>query len=211
VTFFSTSSDPDSTITGLTWDLDNDGQFDDATGSVAKHTFAAVGSYTVSLRAVDADGADSVYTQTVVVGTPAPRPTTTVTPADAGPQLLSPFPIVRISGRVTRKGTRLRLFSVDSPYGVLVTVRCRGGSCPFRYSARSTLAPAKPQAKATRLVRIRKIERRLLRPGVVLRVFVTKDGKVGKYTALKIRKRRPPTRTDACVMPGSMKPVRCPG
>jgi hypothetical protein len=59
-------------------------------------------------------------------------------------------------------------------------------------------------------VRIRKLEGRLLRAGVTIKIFVTKAGTIGKYTSIKIRGGQPPKRVDRCLMPGAMKPVQCP-
>ena len=122
-----------------------------------------------------------------------------------GPQLrlLNPFPIVRIAGRIGRSGTRFRVLSVNAPQGATVTVRCKGRGCPFKASSRS--------ATAARQVRIRKLERRLLRAGATIRIFVTKPGSIGKYTSIRIRGGKPPRRSDRCLMPDSnTKPVKCP-
>lgn len=48
----SASSDPDGTISSYEWDLDEDGEYDDATGPKIKHEFEKVGKYTVGLRVV---------------------------------------------------------------------------------------------------------------------------------------------------------------
>ena len=50
---FTDASTDDGQVAGRAWDLDNDGQFDDGTGATATTTFAAAGSYTVSLRVTD--------------------------------------------------------------------------------------------------------------------------------------------------------------
>ena len=62
----------------------------------------------------------------------------------------------------------------------------------------------------TRLLRIRSLEGRLLRPGVKLRLFVTRPDAVGKYTRFEIRRRKSPTRADMCLVPGSGRPLSCP-
>jgi M6 family metalloprotease-like protein/uncharacterized repeat protein (TIGR02543 family) len=66
------STDPDNNITLYQWDLDNDGQFDDATGKTPK--FAAVnnGVYTVRVRVKDAGGLTSVDSATVTVKNVSP-------------------------------------------------------------------------------------------------------------------------------------------
>ncbi len=71
VTFTSTSTDPDGTITSQAWDLDNDGAFDDGTGTTASRSFPKKGTYTVRLRVVDDHGATSTATRTVTVRNPA--------------------------------------------------------------------------------------------------------------------------------------------
>jgi PKD repeat protein len=61
------STDPDYNIVRYEWDLDNDGQFDDATGVKVK--FAAIdnGIFTIRLRVTDAGGLSSVDTSTIAV------------------------------------------------------------------------------------------------------------------------------------------------
>jgi PKD repeat protein len=72
----SASSDPGG-IVSYAWDFDNDGQFDDATGATASHTFATDGSYPVSLRVTDNFGATDTDSTTVTVLNATPT-------ADAG-------------------------------------------------------------------------------------------------------------------------------
>ena len=202
VHFFSTSSDPDGPLASQTWDLDNDGEFDDASGPTAARSFATPVSYQVSLRVQDSDGAVVIDTQTVVVASPAaPTPPAQSTTSTAkAPGLLTPFPIVRIAGTMVGKGIRLRLFIVDAPANAKVKVRCRGRRCPFR----------KRTATAASLVRIRQLERRLLPRGMTIEVFITKPNTIGKYTRFKVRKGKPPARADRCIAPGTSQPVDCP-
>jgi hypothetical protein len=202
VTFFSTSDDPDKNIESVEWDLDGDGSFEAGGTSVARSY--PTGSFTVSVRVTDTEGAFSIATQTIVVSAPPP-PTAVPKIASESPQLrlLNPFPIVRIAGRIGRTGTRFRVLSVNAPQGATVTVRCKGRGCPFKASSRS--------ATAARQVRIRKLERRLLRAGSSIKIFVTKPGSIGKYTSIRIRGGKPPRRSDRCLMPDSnTKPVKCP-
>jgi hypothetical protein len=56
ITLSSTSTDPDGTIVNRDWDLDDDGQFDDAAGSVTTKSFATAGDHHVRLRVEDNDG-----------------------------------------------------------------------------------------------------------------------------------------------------------
>jgi plastocyanin len=67
VTFTSTSSDQDGRIVAQAWDLDDDGAYDDATGSTATRTFPAPGKYTVRLKVTDDDGASRTTWRTITV------------------------------------------------------------------------------------------------------------------------------------------------
>jgi hypothetical protein len=59
------------------WDLDYDGQYDDATGVTTTVSFSALGTYTVALRVVDdaAAPASDTTTLNIVVSTPPVAPT----------------------------------------------------------------------------------------------------------------------------------------
>ena len=67
------SSDPDGTITRYEWDLDNDGQFDDATGITASRTFTSAGSCVVSERGTDNHPHGSTSTTATVVSVNSTR------------------------------------------------------------------------------------------------------------------------------------------
>lgn len=88
VTFTSASTDPDGAIATTEWDLDDDGQFDDATGLVAQRSFPAPGDYDVSVRVTDDDGATDAETRTVTVGVEVenqpPDPSFDYTPSRPG-------------------------------------------------------------------------------------------------------------------------------
>lgn len=118
------------------------------------------------------------------------------------PRLLSPFPVVRLRGRLlSARGVRISLLTVRAPTGSRITITCSiRRACPPRTSTR---------VKMTRTVRLRAFERRLLPVGSILRVFVTKPGFVGKYTRFKIRRRSVPLRIDSCARPNN-RPFRCP-
>jgi PKD repeat protein len=214
VYFFSTSSDADGFIKSQAWDLDNDGQFDDGTNTLVTRTFGTPGRYTVWLRVVDNGGASRTASAELAVGD-ASSPVV-VTPAGtlaAGLRLLSPFPVVRVSGVVTRAGLRLRLLAVNAPVGSRISIRCRTRGCPFRRRSRlieSRAGIASERARISRLIRFRRFRHRLLRPGTTIQVFVTKPGTIGKYTRLRVRRARVPARADRCLVPGASRPVRCP-
>lgn len=188
VTLASTSADPDGPLVSQEWDLDGDGAFDDWRGPTASVSFEAAGSHTVGLLVTDRDRAASAATVTIAV---RQRPLASI----------SPFPVVRIVGSFGAPGIRIEQLVITAPNGARVEIQCRGRGCPFRKLVRT----ARPQT-----LRVRRFARRILRPGAVVQVWVTSSGEIGKYTRLRIRKGRRPTRVDRCLMPGSKRPARCP-
>jgi hypothetical protein len=222
VTLTSRSSDPDGApLASEAWDLDGDGQFDEASGGVVSISFAVAGTYRIGLRVVDQAGASREATKFVTVSAPTPpgggdggsgsntpvnappAPTIAVWPVGGAPSpMLSPFPIVRIVGEATGRGVRLRLVSVAAPKGAVVRARCAGMGCPRRIAALRV-------AKASRL-RIRGLERRELRPGTLVEIFVTAKGHIGKYTRFVVRRRKAPKRDDRCLALNGRSPITCP-
>ncbi|MFL5886264.1 MAG: PKD domain-containing protein, partial [Thermoleophilaceae bacterium] len=73
VMFTSTSTDSDGTIARTSWDLDGNGTFE-TTGTTATHTFAAEGTYTVTLQVADDGGALDTDTKQITVANPPPQP-----------------------------------------------------------------------------------------------------------------------------------------
>jgi PKD repeat protein len=210
ITFVSTATDPDSAIpaAGLDWDLNGDGAFDDAEGFAVTTSFPAPGTYTIGLR-ITTNTTDQA-TLALNVGAPG-APGMNV--GQSALSFLSPFPVVRIAGRVSRRGVRIRRLTIDAPPGSQVKLSCSGKRCPFKRLRRivSTRVAAGRALPPTRVLRVRPVERRLLRPGTVLRLYVTRGDSVGKFTRFRIRKRKSPSRADLCVVPGSSRPVACPG
>ncbi len=186
VTVASTSVDLDGPIVRYAWDLDGDGAFDDNMSVSASLTLAP-GFHRIGLRVVDRDGAtDSIYRPIVIASLP--------------PELLRPFPVVRLRLRTTSAGMRVSLLGVRGPAGISVLVRCRGRDCPWR--SRSVVADDGS-------VRFRRLQRRL-RAGTVIEVFATRTSRIGKYTRFRVRRGRAAARVDACVAPGATRPSACP-
>jgi hypothetical protein len=183
------------------WDLNGDGRFDDATGPVVQRAFLSKGDHIVSLRVTDAHHNTSDASQTVSVY----RDESQSRPSS----LLAPFPIVRISGRASSRGTFLWRFSVSAPNGARVVVRCRGRGCPVKHQTRKA-SDFDTNANGLKVIRLRRFEHRLLRRGVVIKVFVTRPGTYGKYVRFKMRRNRPPLRSDRCVTASSTVPLPCP-
>jgi hypothetical protein len=144
-------------------------------------------------------------TQTVEP-TPLPPPATTSTAPAGGvlgatekkPKMFKPFPVVRISGQLTRTGADIDVLTVKAPKGARIDVTCSGKGCP-----------RKSVAKATKVVHVTQFQT-VLRAGIRLRVAVSKPGYITKVTTFQIRKGKAPLRLDQCQTPGESKLTRCP-
>jgi hypothetical protein len=197
VRFVSYGCDPDGRLIQQAWDLDGDGLFDDAFGASASRSFPA-GSPTVGLRVTDNKGTVGVRRRTLDV---APGRAEYVLPRRTRTPLLSPFPIVRLSGSVSFIGTRVERLTVRSaPVCSRITVRCRGEGCPWRRSTK---------VMGRRPVRFRALERTLA-AGVVLEVLVRKRDRIGKYTRFRLREGRGPARQDLCLRFEDRRGTPCP-
>jgi hypothetical protein len=130
---------------------------------------------------------------TVAAPPPAPH-----TPAPAPRSTSALTAVVRIRGRVTRRGVRLTLLGVRAPRGARVLARCLGKRCTVRRQAATTRSA----------VSLRRFHRHF-RAGTVLVVRVTMPGRVGKFTRFTIRRGRPPLRRDLCLAPGARRPMNC--
>ncbi|MCM3661085.1 TIM barrel protein [Georgenia satyanarayanai] len=74
----STSRDPEGEELTYEWDLDGDGQYDDATGVNPTYTYSERGVYNAALRAVDPEGKAGLATRQISVGNTAPEITLSV-------------------------------------------------------------------------------------------------------------------------------------
>ncbi len=186
VTFVSLARDPDNGLASESWDLNGDGVFGDAKGPVARRTFTAAGRRTIALRVVDRSGAVAVARATVLVTPARPLP-------------LNPFPVVRARGQLLAGGIRLQRLSVMAPRSATINVRCTP-SCGTQRTAGTG-----------RTLRLRRFEREL-RVGVVLELRVTGARRLGKFVSFRVvGGSRGYVRKDACLVPGSTRPVACGG
>jgi PKD repeat protein len=189
VEFVSSAIDPEGALRSQTWDLDGDGQFDDARGDEVLYTFTSPGQKIVRLRVEDVAGNADVHERTVNVR-PAPV-------AKAG--ALSPAPVIRLTTEILPNGARIRVLSVRAPKATLVTVRCRGNGCPVSRRRKRVTQGS---------VRFTTFER-FLRAGVRLEISSRKPNTIGAFTRYTIRAGKFPARTDRCLRPGRERPVRC--
>jgi hypothetical protein len=232
VTFAATVDDEGVDVTLLSWDFNGDG-IPELSGPAAamrtvSWTFRTTGVHQVTLTARNllAEMGSINKPLTVVDPSPvtepqppgssaagaAPGPTFSV-PASAVAgataqgtvrlRLMAPFPIVRLQGRVVRGGAAIRRLTVSAPRGARVRVTCSGGGC---FTDRATLVKI---ARKTQILRFHGMERRL-KPGAVIRIYVGRDGRIGKYTRFVIRKDAVPAREDRCLITLSRSPSACP-
>ena len=194
VQFASSSCDPDGRLVREAWDLDGDGEFDDAVGHAARTTFTGSGAHVVGLQVTSADGTTAVRRRIVMVDT------TYALPRPDSAQTLSPFPVVTLGGRLTPDGARIKLLRVNSPTCSRVRVSCRGGGCPAK---RVSLFAGR------KALRIRRLERRL-KAGSVVTVRISRGERIGKLTKFRIRLNKDPSRDDMCLRPGETEGSRCP-
>jgi hypothetical protein len=124
--------------------------------------------------------------------------------APPGPRvwpMLSPLPVIKVTGRLTRRGARVTRLLVRAPSGAVVAGRCRGRGCPAR--------TARTRIRRGGRARLRRFEGHF-RGGTALDLLVAKRGHVGKFTRFQFRRGRAPLRTDLCVVPGARSATRCP-
>jgi hypothetical protein len=196
VEFQSTSCDPDGRLVRQAWDLDGDGRFDDAFGPEVRRIYPRRGARTVGLEVTAADGRTALRRKEVLVQTEY------VLARPRVERVMTPSPVVRLAGRLTRAGARIRVLSVSrAPVCAVVRVSCRGRSCP----ARRRLVRHKGRVA----LRFRRFERRL-RAGTVLVVRVSKGDTIGKLTRFRIRRGKMPARRDRCLFPGESRGRACP-
>jgi PKD repeat protein len=201
VSFTSSSSDPDGSTVAHAWDLDADGAFDDGTQPTAQMAYSTGGPRIVSLRVSDGSGAFSVTFQTVVVRGGAPGAGQPSAPARRRATPLRA--LVRIRGLILPDTIRLQLLTVHATSGSTIVVRCEGRGCPF--------ATARTRTRSyERAVSIKRLQRRLA-VGTVIRVMITKSGRIGRYTRIRIRRGAAPDRRDLCLRHGSTRPFPCRG
>jgi PKD domain len=193
----------------IEWDFDGDpGHVFEAAGASVAHVYRTPGEKQVTMRAFrEGKGKggkfDVVVTKTIYVNPLVATPHTDPAPknVDQATLLMTPFPIVRIAGRLLPRGALVRVLVVTAPRGAVVTALCRGTGCPLR--------PIRRRSHG-RPVRIRGLERRLA-ARTRLEILVRQRGLVGKYTRFRIRAGgRAPLRADRCLLPGRRTPVDCP-
>ena len=193
VSLVSTSTAAGSPIAGFAWSLSASGPLEPGP-SVRATSFSTPGSHVVRLSVIDGNGLSSIVAETIPVTAPALV-------------LMQPFPVVRIAGTESSAGVRISLFTVQAPAGAKIHVSCHGTGCPAK--PLSLVARAGRSSAGMILISLRRFER-LLRPGAVLEIRITKSGQIGKFTRFTVRRHKLPTRVDSCLSAAGVKPIACP-
>jgi hypothetical protein len=175
-TFTDTSVDYDGAVTARAWDLDGDGEYDDATGATVARAIPSAGTRTVRLRVTDDDGARATAArQFTVVAAPAPDPPappnpgpTTPAPKPGGetPAIPAPAP----SGGATPTGTPF----VPPISAATANVACVRYTTLLKANARTILRSRERVRRATTRPMRRVAERRLTRDLRARRALVTR-------------------------------------
>jgi PKD repeat protein len=177
------SGDPDGSIVAGGWDLDGDGDFDDAAGPLATVTFDTAGDHTVALQVVDDNGAAAVTSAVITVGQGAVA-------AAAGAPPPGPAGTAKIGATLryaftrTSKATMFTSLLVRNlPVGAKVKATCKGGGC----AAKAFTAVAKSDTMS-----LKTLIRRKLKAGAAITVVVTKPGMVTRTIVVTVRKGKDP-------------------
>jgi hypothetical protein len=207
ITLTARGTDPDGGTMQLTsaWDLDGDGQFDDATGDVAHASFLA-GPHVVRLRVTDGDGAATVVERTLDVTTPitvlaAPAPfadasavAPALAPQDTRLRPMAPYPVVRLRGRVAGARVLIELLSIKNvPAAAHATASCKGAACHGLTRALTRAGKIGAITKA--------LAGRRLGAGAVVEIRLAQPGAIGKLVRFTFRRGRAPLRFDGCLTP----------
>jgi hypothetical protein len=118
--------------------------------------------------------------------------------------LLDPFPtVVFPTSAYSNRTITSKLEIKDVRRGYLIRVKCSGHGCPKK--------SVKRKLKSADTVQIKPYFGATLRPGAVVRVFVTRPGtnSFGKYAKFTIRRSTAPKRTDCRLVPRKKKPTNC--
>lgn len=194
VTLASNSTAGSSPIAGYAWSQAGNGVFTRGESTLTT-SFSTAGVHTVQLQVTDADGMSSTVAEKVTVAA-APVP------------LMQPFPVVRMAGSFGASGAKISLLAALAPLGAKVTITCRGKGCPTKSQGFVATTGAKSKSGTVQIT-FRRFER-FLRGGVVLEIWISKPGEIGKFTRFVIHRRKSPTRVDRCLNPAGTIPIVCP-
>ncbi|HTA34480.1 MAG TPA: Ig-like domain-containing protein [Solirubrobacteraceae bacterium] len=194
VTLASNSSAGGSPIVSYAWSLVGNSVFTHGESTLTT-LFETAGWHTVQLQITDADGMSSTVAEKIAVAT-------------AAVPLMQPFPVVRMAGSFTASGARISLLAALAPVGANVRITCHGKGCPTKSQGFVAAAGAKSKSGTVQIT-FKRFER-FLRSGVMMEIWISKHGQIGKFTRFVIRRDKSPTRVDECLNPAGTVPIVCP-
>jgi PKD domain len=173
-----------------------------ANGASVSHAYAVPGSYTVTIKALDAAGNERTTTRTIQISSPPPAPN----PPVSAPPKSKPNVKVSLAGKFLEKFTELTKFQLQKvPFGSTVVTTCKVGTrkCPGKSGKKLT----KKNVRGT--VSLGAYLGQKLAPGTKITVTVTNPGFLGEVKTVAIRKGKAPRVTTKCLPAGSKKPAAC--
>ena len=222
VTLVSSASDPDGPgyFTTFKWDTDDDGSFDDATGTSITRTFPSAGQRVIGVQASKTGGdVVSFYGGFNVAAAPAPTPTPTPSPAPAPTPTPAPIttspppaPLADLDSTVLtfwsvagRKLTLQSLLLRHLHKGWKATVTCKGTRCPFRSRALRPRQPNRGTLQAIKLLG----RKRTFRAGSTVTVRITAPGFNARLVIFKLRAGKLPRGVARCQSAGQTRLRAC--
>jgi PKD repeat protein len=231
VQFTAVAGDPDGAadVKTISWDLNGDGTYGDATGPNASAVFlSARDDYTVGVQVTDAGGAQTAFTRTLSIkGPPKPQPApgTGSSGSPGNPVVIaSPGAPLMNTTPFSDPGSAPATAASTSPQAKAAVAGVRvqmAGSVTGGFTRITSLVVVGPVGATVKLscrgkgcpkkaikgtigrrgsLRIRPLERHTLRAGGTIIVTVSKAGFVPRRTEIKLRRGRAPLRTEGCLV-----------
>jgi len=166
------------------------------TGESVSHAYAAPGTYTVTVKAVDTAGNEQTTTRTIQIANPAPS-----SPGLSRAKIKLNFAAKAI-GQFT-KLSKLQLQKV--PKGSSVVATCKVGTRKCAGKAGKKFAVK----NAPGTVSLAAYLNQKLVPGTKIAITVTNANFIGELMTLSVRKGKAPRLTTKCLQPGTGKPTAC--
>jgi hypothetical protein len=194
-TSFSASAFDVWSAASISWSF---GDGSSANGASVSHAYGAPGSYTVSVKAVDAAGNERTTTRTLQISAP-PTP-----PAPPGsPRVNVKLAFVAKAFEGFTKLTKLQLQKVPKGSSVVVTCKVAAKKCAGKAGKEFT------KKKVSGTVSLGVYLNQKFVPGTKIAIAVTNPSFIGELKTLTIRKGKAPRLTAKCLAPGKKKPVVC--
>ncbi len=166
-----------SDVASVRWEF---GDGSAATGEQAGHTYAAGGTYTVTVRATDGRGQPTTTTRTITVSDPPAPPSDNDSGDDDNrPVVIPPVIEARLSGRTITLNAKLTLKKGKRCSGTVKATTAFGGRS---YKATLRLATKNGACRATGTIKLKKT------PSLRTKLRVTISGKQAKSRTLTTRR-----------------------